>query len=332
LRESKDGTLRTFAQFRSEALQLSDKYNKNWLQAEYQTAVIGSQSAARWLDYAKRGGSLILRSQRDGRVRDAHKLYDGAQYPVDHPFWDTWYPPNGWRCRCFVVWRREATTKEPEGLPENNPFPNNPGKTGMVFPDSLPYFEVEPQHAEAAADFFGLKPPVSLERFRLALETYNRLKDDPDYEMIPIDHSKGGLVFMHKRHGKQEKTANTKVAKQLAEINGDTVVLAEWKNLYAVKEADGTWNGLQMDIKAISGASYNNIDRNLRDAAKQAGTIVLELESLNLEELERAVFNRVTRTEEIERLVLLYKDKVVEFDRKQVEDISYVNIIKKLGE
>lgn len=35
-------------------------------------------------------------------ARDAHKPWDGVILPVDHPFWRTHYPPNGWRCGCYV--------------------------------------------------------------------------------------------------------------------------------------------------------------------------------------------------------------------------------------
>ncbi len=38
----------------------------------------------------------------DSRTRPTHRGMHGLVYPVDHPFWDTYYPPNGYRCRCSV--------------------------------------------------------------------------------------------------------------------------------------------------------------------------------------------------------------------------------------
>lgn len=60
----------------------------------------------------------------DTRTRPAHLALDGKVFPADHPFWDTWYPPNGFRCRCTVksMTARQAAergikveTKDPTG-------------------------------------------------------------------------------------------------------------------------------------------------------------------------------------------------------------------------
>jgi hypothetical protein len=39
----------------------------------------------------------------DGRTRPLHALWHGTILPVDHPWWLTHFPPNGWRCRCTVM-------------------------------------------------------------------------------------------------------------------------------------------------------------------------------------------------------------------------------------
>jgi len=55
------------------------------------------------------------RAVNDSRTRPAHAALHGKVFPADHPFWDTWYPPNGYRCRCGVV-TLSAREVERDGL------------------------------------------------------------------------------------------------------------------------------------------------------------------------------------------------------------------------
>lgn len=39
----------------------------------------------------------------DSRTRPQHARWHGIILPVEHPFWQTHFPPNGWNCRCAVI-------------------------------------------------------------------------------------------------------------------------------------------------------------------------------------------------------------------------------------
>lgn len=72
----------------------------------------------------------------DSRTRPDHLAQDGKIYRLDHPFWRTWTPPNGYRCRCtFRTLSQEdvdAMGGAKKDLPDDSPdegFKTNPGHT-----------------------------------------------------------------------------------------------------------------------------------------------------------------------------------------------------------
>jgi len=52
----------------------------------------------------------------DNRTRPAHRALSGSVYRYDDPFWQTFYPPNGYRCRCRVRTRTRAYVEQ-NGVP-----------------------------------------------------------------------------------------------------------------------------------------------------------------------------------------------------------------------
>ncbi len=91
--------------------------------------------------------NLKYKTVKDENVRLSHKKLDGLIYPISHSFWDTYYPPNGWGCRCTV----EQTDEEPEAeIPDDLPampeyMKNNPGKTAKVWTEEHPYYNTSRQ-------------------------------------------------------------------------------------------------------------------------------------------------------------------------------------------
>lgn len=161
-------TTKSFGEFKKQANQIFETFNKNYLQAEYQTAIASSRMAGYWLDIKATEEILPLLQYQtigDDRVRAEHKMLDNIIRPVNDKFWNNYYPPNGFRCRCTVIQLEtgELTDvskfKQPETVP--NEFMTNSGKTRMVFSKKHPYFKVPKKYKEFAKTNFGLPYPAN---------------------------------------------------------------------------------------------------------------------------------------------------------------------------
>lgn len=155
-----DGRVKPFSAFLQDVRAINARYNGNWLRAEYNHALASSQMAAKWSSLEKNPDRYMLqyRTARDTRVREEHAALDGITLPADDPFWDRYYPPNGWNCRCNAVQVRRAryTSSDPEKAmkigneategPKKAIFRFNAGRTMQVFPPKHPYYKA-PENA-----------------------------------------------------------------------------------------------------------------------------------------------------------------------------------------
>ena len=134
------------------------------------------------------------------RKRPEHLGWVGTTLPVDHPWWRTHYPPNGWRCKCRVeqigdyraeqvppekrrapplnpkIWRDKRTGKTwrvPEGIDPG--WQRNPGRTREVVAAA------EQRRAIRAAAAPEAGPA---ERIEAAKTIVRRMRRTPEFEAV----------------------------------------------------------------------------------------------------------------------------------------------------
>lgn len=168
------GMLRSFSDFKTEALKIAGVYLGKNLRTEYNSAVASSQMAGKWVDFEankKTAPWLRYDTVGDSRVRTSHKALNGIIRKVDDSFWDTYYPPNGWNCRCDVTQLlngAETPIHEiipPDDVPEL--FQTNMAKYGLAFPKDHPYFKFAPDDILKKADRMREKRIKNWGRFNL---------------------------------------------------------------------------------------------------------------------------------------------------------------------
>ena len=129
---------------------LGEQPPSGWIQTNIDTAITGSLNAARWQrlndpSIRKVYPAMMYRTQRDGRVRAEHAALDGKVFRVSDAVWAKIYPPNGWRCRCYVepltvddAEMKDLETTTPDSRKEyadkvQEDFKHNSGQDGSVW-------------------------------------------------------------------------------------------------------------------------------------------------------------------------------------------------------
>lgn len=147
-----NGVRKPFERFFNDVRTINDTYNRNYLRAEYNFAHAAADMAAKWEQFDDSDRYLLqYRTAGDAKVRPEHAELNGVTLPKNDTFWDTYYPPNGWNCRCTVVEVRKGKYKQTPHdqamargakatLKDNKRmFQFNPGKQQKTFPDYNPY-------------------------------------------------------------------------------------------------------------------------------------------------------------------------------------------------
>ena len=262
---------------------INDKYNKNWLRTERNSAIAGAQMASRWAQFQNDKEAIPLLTYRtvgDSNVRPAHQALDGITRPIDDTFWKTNYPPNGWGCRCDVEQAPGRSRPTPKNRIPNVPIPEmfktNLAEAGLIYPKEHPYYNGVP-NAEIRKAIAWLPPD----------NTYHRVLSDNG---MPIE--------INVMHNKTEIPGNTSVANDLCKAGYKDIYLlpdihakdAHLRKRYlpdgykqrniaknpdaVISDTDG--NKMVCDFKIITGE--RNFAHRIAQAAEQADYAVIKLD------------------------------------------------------
>ncbi len=97
------------------------------LQTIFWSNVRSARAAGQWerAQRSKRALPFLLYVRTTSlEPREEHLAWVGVILPVDHEFWNTHFPPNGWGCKCSV---RQLTRREAEKLLSEPGYTNDPG-------------------------------------------------------------------------------------------------------------------------------------------------------------------------------------------------------------
>ena len=298
-----NGIRKPFEQFLRDVQSIDETYNGNWLRAEYNFAGASAEMAARWEDFQEDEDEYYLqyRTAGDDLVRPEHAALHGITLPMKDSFWDTYYPPNGWNCRCTVVqvlkdkypvtdhseaMRRggEALAKDKKGM-----FAFNPGKQGKTFPDYNPYtlskcktctrkLNLAKDLSENEVCDWCLSTrdhtPNGQERYQANKALYERLKEDENYKNVEFNESSGGVRAEHLLHDSKGKGYSYE--EKVVEVGFDTghaVILGpEPGKEHNLRYTEGTWDGHPFEVAGKMSFSKASVRKGLKHCAAKRVT------------------------------------------------------------
>lgn len=288
------GNRKPFEQFLNDVRKIDETYNKNYLRAEYNFVQSSAEMAGKWEQIEQDGDryNLQYRTAGDSKVRPEHAALNGVTLPPSDPFWQTYYPPNGWNCRCTVVQVRKTkypTTPHDEamqrgaqatGKDTNGIFLFNAGMEQKTFPDYNPYTIKRCRDCDIAKGKINLAfvPENELcegcklihqcyanktrkseqQRIEQNGKLYDRLSKDSRYIDVEFNPESGAVRATHRGHntGNSEGMRLEKKLMDALYSCGHSIILCDeqkkGKDGNILTSLDMVLDGVRMDIKSIT--------------------------------------------------------------------------------
>jgi len=160
------------------------------------------------------------------------------------------------------------------------------------------------------------------------LDLYNNY-DYAEWKKIWFNRKTGGFVVMHNKHEVAEMGDNISIANILTAL-GLQIQLMPVIDKQNYKSYDAKINNENWEFKTNIKNTASAIDNEIRTAKEQANNIVLNIKSkINIQTLESAVFNRINRSKNIKKLIIIYESQIYQFNRNEIINKTFKGKIKK---
>ncbi len=345
-----NGNRKTFERFLNDVRKIDETYNSNYLRAEFNFVQASAEMAAKWERFMQDGDRYYLqyRTAGDAKVRPTHAEMAGITLPASDPFWEEFYPPNGWGCRCSVVQVRKSkypTTDHEEAmargesaleLDKKGMFRFNAGMEQKTMPDYNPYTIKHCKDCDIAKGKLKLaKNPIPDNELCEACQFIRICEENKG---CFNDKLYGNRLKISKDADKTEVQDNIRAAYAMLESFPEMVIKVRENVLeHGVKNPEYMINGLIADRKGIE--SPKGIQSGFKKAIKQGcQVVVIDLDmhmkdkKLPVSELAKYINWRSTDFEEgtIKECYVIHQGKAVKITADDKGKDSIASIIEKL--
>lgn len=306
--------IKSLPEFKKEVEKINAKYNRSYLETEYNTARNAAEHARKWNEYQedkKLFPNLKYMTVSDERVRDEHAVLHGVIKPLDDPFWSLYYPPNGWNCRCYTVQTAEQPdTGKFEDKSIKKEFLGNVGTDNIIFSKDHTFFQIAKEVGTAKTE-----------------EAFEYSKISTPYIKAYKDKITGATVEVSPWTDKTGLFANYRTAIKLAK-NGTSVMLNPNldSNIIPGKNAEYFINENISDLKSdFKENNYKGVN-NAFTAAREQGTksivfdFTYKFKTLDVTEVNRWVLSNINekRGKSFKEIIFLYGNKSVAVSRETI--------------
>jgi hypothetical protein len=189
-----------------------------YAQANYREQLEGAELRPIWVYQSQLTG---------GNRRQEHIELHGKAFRYDDPFWDTYYPPNGWGCECYVNTESEHSAKaagikvgESKDItpPEIDPtWKYNVGREALA-----PNFNKYKNLPEDALAAVKEKYRADMEKTKLSFGQFKKLKDAMESKDYRFE----------KKRAINYQAGNLDKARQTAMDVNDSKIMANEERIY----------------------------------------------------------------------------------------------------